>query len=534
MICVSIGRGRHKQMIAEHQHLADQGAELVELRLDYIRRDVSLARLLKDRPCPVVIACRRKEDGGKWAGTEQARRILLRSAIVDGADYVDLEEDIAGAIARYGKTKRIVSYHNFNEFPEDLERVHARMLTLDPDIVKVAVMGYHPGHNIRMLKLIRTSPVPTVGICMGDIGIPTRLLAGKFGAPFTYATFHHERALAPGQLSYRQMVETYGYDRIREDTEVFGVVADPIGHSLSPIIHNAAFRALNLNRVYIPFRVPEGELDAFLHDCDLLDVKGLSVTIPHKEAALRALTSIEAAAREIGAVNTILIEGTERRGYNTDYHAAIDSILRGVGEGDASNPLAGRIALVLGAGGVARAVAFGLRQRDVDVVVTNRTDERARYLAQQIGCRWVDWSTRHALKPHLLVNCTPVGMHPNVDETPYLRHYLRRQMVVFDTVYNPEQTLLIKEARRQGCRTVTGVDMFVRQAAMQFKLFTKQSPPIALMVEQVRRAIGAARIETPIFGEADIEDQATVEANTPRTDGLSAVDGPDGEGADDD
>ncbi len=502
MICVSIGRGRHKQMIAEHHHLVEQGAELVELRLDYIRRDVSLTRLLKDRPCPVVLTCRRIQDGGKWTGSEQARQILLRSAIVEGADYVDLEEDIAGAIPRYGKTKRIVSYHDFQEFPEDLEELHARMAAKDPDIIKIAVMAHQPNHNVRMLRLIKSSKVPTVGICMGDLGIPTRILAGRFGAPFTFATFHHERTLAPGQLSYRQMVETFGYDQINAETEVYGVVADPIGHSLSPIIHNAAFRALKLNKVYVPFRVPDGDFENFLHDCDELGVRGLSITIPHKEKALHVLTAVEGAAREIGAVNTVLLEGTERRGYNTDYHAAIDSILKGIGDTESANPLAGRIALVLGAGGVARAVAYGLKQRDADVVLSNRTDERAKFLAQQLGVRWVDWSTRHSLKPHLLVNATSVGMHPNVDETPYHRHYMRRQMVVFDTVYNPEQTLMIKEARQQGCRTVTGVDMFVRQAAMQFKLFTKQSPPIALMVEQVRRAIGAARSAMPEPDEA--------------------------------
>jgi 3-dehydroquinate dehydratase/shikimate dehydrogenase len=174
----------------------------------------------------------------------------------------------------------------------------------------------------------------------------------------------------------------------------------------------------------------------------------------------------------------------------------MDSILRGIGESESGNPLAARIALILGAGGVARSIAYGLKKREADVVITNRTDERAKQLAQQLSCRWIDWNARHSIKPHLIVNCTPVGMHPNVDESPYHRHYLRRQVVVFDTIYNPEQTLFVKEARQQGCRTVTGVDMFVRQAAMQFKLFTRLRPPIPIMLEQIRRAIGAARYES--------------------------------------
>jgi 3-dehydroquinate dehydratase / shikimate dehydrogenase len=513
MLCVSIGRGRHKQMIAEHQHLVHQGAQLVELRLDYIRRDVSISRLLKDRPCPVIISCRRQQDGGRWMNGEQARLILLRSAIAEGADYVDLEEDIAPQVPRYGKTKRIISYHNFQELPQDLEALHERMTKLDPDVVKIAVMANHPSDNVRMLQLMKNASVPTIGICMGDIGIPTRILAGKFGAPFTFATFHHERSLAPGQLSFRQMVEVYGYHRITKETEVYGVVADPIGHSLSPLIHNAAFQELKLDKVYVPFRVPEGELDLFLDDCKKLDVRGLSVTIPHKEAAMKGLTSIETAARDIGAVNTILFEDDGRRGYNTDFHAAMESIMKGIGDAESENPIGGRIALILGSGGVARAIAYGLKQREADVVISNRTDSRAKQLAQQVGCRWVDWNARHSTKAHLLVNCTPVGMHPNVDESPFHKHYMRRQMVVFDTVYNPEQTLLIKEARTQGCRTVTGVDMFVRQAAMQFKLFTSHSPPIAMMLEKVRRAIGAARYSR--------EGADTEEAAEPKSDSAS-------------
>jgi 3-dehydroquinate dehydratase / shikimate dehydrogenase len=502
MICVSIGRGRHKQMIAEHQHLAGQGAELVELRLDYIRRDVSLKRLLQGRPCPVVMTCRREDDGGKWQGTESARQILLRSAIVEGVDYIDLEEDIADNIGRYGKTKRIISYHNFRELPDDLEAIHERMCQKDPDIVKLAVMAHHPADNLRMLRLIRDSEVPTVGICMGDIGIPTRILAGKFGAPFTFATFHHERSLAPGQLSYRQMTEIYGYDRIRADTEVFGVVADPVGHSLSPLIHNAAFQALDLNKVYVPFRVPEEDLEEFCDSCEELGIKGLSVTIPHKEAMLKWVNDMDHSAREIGAINTVVFAEGKSQGFNTDYDAAMESILEGIGEAEGSNAIGGRVVLLLGAGGAARAIAYGLKERGADVVIANRNENRAKELSQSLDCRWADWSSRHTVKANLLVNCTPIGMHPNVNESPFHRHYLRRQMVVFDTVYNPEQTLLIKEAREQGCRTVTGVDMFVRQAAKQFQLFTGQTPPTDMMFEQVRAAIGAARRDRSAGGTA--------------------------------
>src|SRR4051794_13812636 len=209
MICVSIARGRHRHMIAEHRHLVQQGAKLVELRLDYINGEVNLKRLLFERPCPVVITCRRERDGGKWSGSEEQRLMLLRSAIAEGVEYVDLEDDIASAIGRYGRTKRIISVHDYRKTPENLVEIHARLVALDADIVKIATTANQPHDNLRMLQLTNQSRVPTVGICMGDIGTPSRILAGRFGAPFTFATFHHERTLAPGQLSYQQMTDIF-------------------------------------------------------------------------------------------------------------------------------------------------------------------------------------------------------------------------------------------------------------------------------------------------------------------------------------
>jgi 3-dehydroquinate dehydratase / shikimate dehydrogenase len=498
MLCVSIGRGRHRHVIAEHRHLVEQGARLVELRLDYILGSVNLKRLLADRPCPVVVTCRRAIDGGKFTGTEAQRQLLWRTAIAEGVEYVDVEEDIAAAIPRFGHTKRIVSLHDFQKTPDDLEAIHRRLCGLDADIVKIATMANHPHDNLRMLRLIRGSKVPTVGLCMGDIGIPSRILAGKFGAPFTFATFHHERALAPGQLSYQQMTEVYHYDSIRSDTEVYGVIADPIGHSLSPLIHNAGFQQQHLNKVYIPIRVPREDLLQFIDEARELDIRGLSVTIPHKEAVIPRLTEVEGAVHGIGAVNTVVFDGANRRGFNTDYRAAMDSLEAAIGGPEhAETFLGGKTALVLGAGGVGKALTYGLLRRNMRVAVCDGAAERATELAKHFDCRSVEWAGRHGVNAELIVNCTPLGMHPNVDETPYDKHYLRAPMIVFDVVYNPENTLLVKDARSRNCTVITGVDMFVRQACLQFQHFTGMAGPAELMRETLRQAIGAARPEAP-------------------------------------
>ncbi len=494
MICVSIARGRHRHMIAEHRHLVEQGAKLVELRLDYISGEVNLKRLLVDRPSPVVVTCRRERDGGKWAGTEEQRQMLLRSAIAEGVDYIDLEDDVAGQIPRYGKTKRIISLHDYRKTPDNLEEIHARLAELDADIVKLATMANSAHDNLRILRLIKNSKVPTVGICMGDIGTPSRILAGKFGAPFTFATFHHERTLAPGQLSFQQMNDIYHYNRINADTQVFGVIGDPIGHSLSPIVHNAAFRRMDINAVYVPFRVPREHLAQFLTDAPELGIRGLSVTIPHKEAVIKKLDVTDESMTGIGAANTLIFKDGKITGFNTDYQAGLSSLEEAIEEHHGRKiTLEHQTVLVLGAGGVAKPIAYGLKKLGANVVIAGRTVQRAQQLADALGCKTVDWASRYGFMPDVIVNCTPVGMHPNVDATPYDKHHLRPSMVVFDTVYNPENTLLLKDARSQSCTIVSGVEMFVRQACLQFKQFTGQEPPADLMREVLKRAIGPAK-----------------------------------------
>jgi 3-dehydroquinate dehydratase/shikimate dehydrogenase len=481
-------------MIAEHKHLVERGAKLVELRLDYINGEVNLKRLLAERPCPVIITCRRQVDGGRWQGTEQQRLLLLRTAIAEGVDYVDLEEDIAGSIPRFGKTKRIISYHDFRKTPDNLQEIHDRLSKLDPDIVKLSTMANQPHDNVRILRLGRDAKVPTIAMCMGDMGTPSRILAARYNAPFVYSTFHHERLLAPGQLSFQQMKEIYFHDQINSETVVYGVIGDPIGHSLSPHIHNAALRHAGINAVYVPFRVPAENLEQFITDCPALGIHGLSVTIPHKEEVIKKLNRIDPAVKGIGAANTVVFDMKALAGYNTDFLAAIDSIERAMQPPTYDRGgLENKTVLVLGAGGAGRAIAYGLRAKGSEVIISSRTARRSQQLAEKFGCRWVDWNNRYGVTPDIVINCTPIGMHPNVDETPYDRLHMRPYMIVFDTVYNPESTLLIKEARTQGCTVVTGVEMFIRQASLQFKLFTGQDSPADLMREVLKRLTGPAK-----------------------------------------
>lgn len=491
MICVSIGRTRHKMVVLEHRALAEKGAQLIELRLDWLSHIPDLSRLIGKRPTPVIVTCRRPEDRGRWRGSEEERVTLLRSAIVAGVEYVDLEEDIAGYIPRYGDTQRIISYHNFDETPDDLETIHAKLCKRDPDIVKIVTMANSPDDMVRMLQLVEKSSVPTAGFCMGEFGMPSRILCGKYGSPLTYATFSSDRELAPGQLSFAQMRDVYHYDDITADTKVFGVVGDPIAHSMSPLLHNLAFKAAGLDAVYIPLRIPQDTLAASLRALEPLRIGGYSVTIPHKEAARDFAEHPDENVRAIGAANTLVRDELDQwRAYNTDYDAIEQAICVGLNPDAPENAnLMGRSVMLLGAGGAARAAATAMIRAGAIVSVASRTHKRAVALAEEVGCQHCTWENRGAGEPAIVINCTPVGMHPKVNESPYERHWLREEQLVFDTVYNPEQTLLIRHARERGSRTVTGVEMFVRQAARQFELYTGQPGPLEDMRQIMREAI---------------------------------------------
>lgn len=492
MICVTIARTRQRMLVAEHQAMAEKGADLVEWRVDYLQRHTNVLKLLPARPTPVIFTVRRPKDGGRWSGTEEERQVLLRSAIVAGVDYVDLEDDIARKIPRYGKTQRIISHHNFQETPENLEEIYAGMTELQPDIIKLVTMANSPLDGVRLLNLVKSAKVPTIGFCMGEFGMFSRVLCCKFGATFTYAAVSREREVAPGQLTFDELAKLYRFNDIGADTPVYAVLGDPISHSLSPLLHNRELAARNLPGTYVPIRVPADRFEECVKGLQSVGIRGFSVTIPHKEAAAKMYPATDPLVDRVQASNTLYRDGSTWKAANTDYQAAMESLQAVLAPGES---LSGKRCIILGAGGVARAIAYGLIDAGAAVVIAGRTSSRAKKLAEELGCRHCGWENRGAEYADVVVNCTPIGMTPKFDESPYEAHWFRDETIVFDTIYTPEQTLFIKEARERGCRNVTGVEMFVRQAAAQFRLFTGQPASLDSMRETLRRAISAARFD---------------------------------------
>jgi 3-dehydroquinate dehydratase/shikimate dehydrogenase len=506
---------------AELQEALKRGTKFIELRLDFLAKAVDFKRLTPYKRCPWVATLRRPADGGRFPGTEAERQVILRQAIVSGTfEWVDLETDIARTIPRFGPVKRIISYHNLGETPANLEDIYAEMLKQDGDVYKIAVMAQTPEDVMRVIKLQEKAPKPTVAFCLGDIGQPSRFLALRYGAPWIYAAFNKERGIAPGLPSLDDFKTTYPVRSITPSTQIFGLLGDPVGHSFGPLLHNHIYQRLGVNALYLPFRVPRGMLPRAIEAYSHIPVSGYSVTIPHKEAAAQIAREAEINVQITQAANTLirLPEGTFSAA-NTDYGAAIGSIKAHLIERAQDQPLiqlSQLSVLILGAGGAARAVAFGLHREGAQITITSRTYERSQKLAEEVKCKAVDWHARHSVSFDVLVNCTPVGMHPNVDESPCHFSALKPGMIVFDTIYTPETTLLLREARARGCNTITGVDMFVRQAARQIELFTGLTPDLAIMRDIIRKALSPL---TRAFENTEAEQQEQDESENTTGDG---------------
>ncbi|MCF6154188.1 MAG: shikimate dehydrogenase [Candidatus Brocadia sp.] len=487
MICIPIIANNIDDVLRDMAE-ASQTADIIELRLDYIKNP-DLKRIFERRTKPVIVTNRPVREGGRFDGSEEERIALLKLAIQLQADFVDVEHDSIQYISRdtelrvpTNKTKLIISYHNFRETPGDLTAIYQKLSQYGADIVKIVTYANNITDNIKIYRLLQQARAPLISFCMGEYGIISRILYKKFGSYLTFASLQKGKESAPGQISIQELLHTYQAQRQGKNTAIYGLIGNPVSHSISPIIHNTLFKEMNLNNVYVPFKVDK--IDDFIREFRGLDVKGYSVTIPHKESVINHLDAIDPIAKKIGAVNTIVNKGGQLVGFNTDCKAAIQALedMNQVSLTDTKNDrLKGRRVTLLGAGGAARAIAFGLQERGAQVTIVNRNSERAQSLASDVGCLSKKVNDLPLIQTDILINATPVGMFPTINETPIDKNQLKPGMIVFDTIYNPIETRLLREAKAQGCKIAGGLPMFVNQAAAQFELWTDLKPPLTLI-----------------------------------------------------
>ncbi len=488
------------RMRSAMRRAAEAGADMVECRLDYLAAapdENALQILLSDRPLPVIVTNRPTRQGGRFAGDESARLNVLATAARLGADYIDVELDVPPSRGPKGRT--ILSHHDFTGRPAGLDKIVAELNASKADVCKITFSANGPEDALAALAVLRNATKPTLALAMGEAGLASRILAGKFGAFGTFAALGRGEESAPGQLTVEQMKGLYRWDSVGPATEVYGVIGCPVAHSMSPAIHNSAFTAEGMNAVYVPLRIEPGKenfnrfMDA-VADAPWADFRGFSVTIPHKENAFARVgaENTDDLSRRIGAINTIAIAGDgSLSGTNTDYAAAIDALCAAM-EID-RDALAGLSAAIIGAGGVARAIVAALRYYRADVTIYNRTFSRAEKLADEFDAKAQPLDKVPQITSEIIVNCTSIGMHPGVDESPLPVDVLSRVKVVFDTIYNPVQTRLLREASNAGCVCVSGMEMFINQAVAQFEFWTSRPAPREIMRQVVLEHLNMRR-----------------------------------------
>jgi 3-dehydroquinate dehydratase/shikimate dehydrogenase len=476
-VCVSLAPTNTAHALELMNRAASQGADMVELRLDLMAH-CDLEALLRNRPLPVLVTCRSRSQGGGCGAEPSAIAATLQQALAFGADLVDAEEQVLPHLPQEALPRVVVSYHDNSACPADLAAIYKRLADTGAGVVKLAVRALSIHDNLALFSLLQSARKPTIALAMGEAGILSRILAGRFGAFLSFCALDSTSAVAPGQVPLADMLNLYRAKQISPRTDLYGVIANPVAHSLSPIVHNAAFRACGIDAVYLPLLVEEPL--RFLQAFTPLGFRGYSVTIPHKQAVLPALGWVEPLARRVGAVNTIVVEGGQMRGYNTDVEGALRCI-------EAAFPPGlqwqGARVLLVGAGGLARGLAYGLAERGARLTICNRTPERARALAEELGASWCPLSHLSRLSADVLLQTTSVGMYPREDECLIPRELLRPGLVVYDAVYNPPETKLLRLAREAGCITVSGVGHFIAQAAAQFSLWTGLPAPVSIMEE---------------------------------------------------
>ena len=468
LLCVTVTAKTTAELRARRDAITD--ADLVELRLDSVS-DPDAAGALQGRRLPVIVTCRPTWEGGQFRGSEEERRRLLTDAHALGADYVDVEwrarfDDL---LAQSRGRRIVLSMHDFQQTPSDLFESVRSMSATGADVLKVATKANRLGDCLSLLHIGRSHSRHgrIVVIAMGEYGLASRVLAGRFGSAWTYAGDLD----SVGQLSPSAFLDDYHFRSLGEHTDVYGVVGSPVSHSVSPAMHNAAFRAARLDAVYLPLRAADA--DDFIGFARAVGLKGASVTIPFKVTLFDRVDEVYAVARRVGAINTIRSVDGRLVGENTDAAGFLRPLQ------DRALPLTGLRVSILGAGGAARAVAIALASSGAEITVHARDSQRAQQVAMIVSGKAGSWPAAPG-SWDLLINCTPIGMWPNANVSPVPESSLTGQLV-YDLVYNPPVTRLLREAERAGLKTIGGLDMLVAQAHEQFQWWTDSRPPAGVM-----------------------------------------------------
>lgn len=505
-ICLSVCE---PNLEALKQALANSfGCDLIEIRLDCLdARELDnvaspLSQILQSLKADTILTLRPLGQGGREQLSFEKRLELWSGAIFSGSFFdveLDLAEHVVGnetSSLPIDWSRTICSHHDFVEVPAQIEQLYERLSSTPAGVLKLAVQANDVTDCLPLFQLLERAHGDgrqLIAIAMGQAGLATRILGLSRGAFLTYAAIAPDRGTAEGQLTVAELTELYRIAQIDRQTQVFGLVGLPVSHSVSPHMHNAAFAAAELNAVYLPFEVKD--VGAFLkrmvhprtRELDL-NLRGLSVTAPHKLAVMEHLDWVDPIAREIGAVNTICVKGDTLTGHNTDAIGFIEPLRKTLGEVRGAN------CAVIGAGGAAAAALWSLNRAGAITTLFARDPTKASELARVSHANLRQLEGASFGEFEVVVNATPLGSAGAlVTESIATASQLRGAGLAYDLVYNPIETRFLREAQEAGCQVVGGLPMLVAQAVEQAKFWTGIAPPEGVMRDAAERKLRAMR-----------------------------------------
>jgi 3-dehydroquinate dehydratase/shikimate dehydrogenase len=489
-ICIALGLPDVHTLLDHARREAAAGESFLEFRLDFLDNPCKGAEVittfLEEFPeCTVLATCRRHQNHGKFNGSIEQQLAVLDLAVRHGAHAIDVEIESAEAahdrLAQFrGRTQVVVSYHNFEATPP-MDTVLNRVMKVPADAYKVVTTARKPSDNVRVLAAAKALPKQRlVVLAMGELGFPTRVLSPVFGGVFTYAAPMCAQGTAAGQVSARYLRHLYRVEKLNKSAKIFGVIADPVRHSISPAVHNRAFQARRIDAVYLPFLVSPACLRDFFIMAERLPLSGFSVTIPHKQKIIRYLDTVDPLARRIGAVNTVWRKAGKWRGSNTDAAGVTGPLSRLINLKSSS-------VLIVGNGGAARGAACALYDAGAKIALVGRNPDRVRALSKICGAEALMREQLPGRKFDAVIHATPLGMFPHVNEC-FFEGDIPGE-IVFDMVYNPLETTLIRHAREQGKTVIPGIEMFIEQAVRQFEIWTGETAPRAVLQKAAIEAL---------------------------------------------
>lgn len=517
MICIPIAEATHQEALQAIERCA-QTVDAVELRMDVIA-DGDLAELISagrraSSRMKIIVTCRRKEESlmaptGNQANRKKeiskaAKMKLLRQAVVLGADFIDIElaagEKAIREIQSFRRkqkslTRMIVSWHDISKTPSlaKLKEVFQACVKTGADLVKIVPYARKTSDNLKVLGLItyaKEQGRDIIAMCMGEEGKISRAMALPWGSALGFAVLPGGKKSAPGQLTVSAMMEFRRQLRSNQHSVQpwflppgapnFVLLGNPVRQSLSPLMHNKALEAMQIDGHYSAFCV--GDLAAAMAGIRGMNIRGASVTIPFKKAVMDYLDEIDADAVALGAVNTVVNDRGRLAGYNTDWLGLMQALKNKMS-------IAGKTFVIIGAGGTARAAAYGIKKESGRPIIVNRTPEKGRALAARFHCPFYPLADIGKIKAHCLINTTSVGMYPQIHRSPVAAEILANYPIVVDVIYNPSKTKLLRDAEAKGCKIVSGLEMFVYQGAAQLKLWTGREAPLQLMKKTVRERL---------------------------------------------